>query len=110
MKRPGHMLIRARFMLPMGGDGGRAARIEDGYVLTEGERILEAGRYTDETGGRILASYKGDLLVVGARGAAGFRGNGSRPLHGRGRHRGRGVGSRQLERRASSKREHRHGQ
>ncbi len=71
MKRPGHMLIRARFMLPMGGDGGRAARIEDGYVLTEGERILEAGRYTDETGGRILASYKGDLLVVGARGAAG---------------------------------------
>ncbi|MEI6633488.1 MAG: amidohydrolase family protein [Chlamydiota bacterium] len=65
MKRPGHILIRARFMLPMSDAAGRDTRIEDGYVLTEGDRIIETGRYTPEIGERILACYKGDLRVVG---------------------------------------------
>ncbi|HOE26075.1 MAG TPA: amidohydrolase family protein [bacterium] len=66
MKKPNHLLIRARFLLPMGGKGGRAARIEDGYLFTEGPRIAEAGRYTPEIGARILAACGEDLLVVGA--------------------------------------------
>jgi 5-methylthioadenosine/S-adenosylhomocysteine deaminase len=65
MKKPNHILIRARFMLPMSDAAGREVRIEDGYVLTEGDRIVEAGRYTPEIGGRILACYKGDLRVAG---------------------------------------------
>ena len=65
MKRPSHILIRARFMLPLSDTAGRNTRIEDGYVLTEDDRIAEAGRYTPEIGGRILACYKRDLRVVG---------------------------------------------
>lgn len=65
MKKPNHILIRARFMLPMSDADGRGTRIGDGYVLTEGDRIVEAGRYTDDAGGRILARHKGDLRVVG---------------------------------------------
>lgn len=71
MKKSNHLLVRARFMLPMGGKGGRAARIEDGYVFTKGPRIAEAGRYSQEIGARILAACGADLLVVGAQGAAG---------------------------------------
>jgi 5-methylthioadenosine/S-adenosylhomocysteine deaminase len=65
MKKPNHLLIRARFMLPMSDAAGRGARIEDGYVLTEGDRIAEAGRYTSDIGVRILSCHKGDLRVVG---------------------------------------------
>jgi 5-methylthioadenosine/S-adenosylhomocysteine deaminase len=66
MKKPNQLLIRARFMLPMDGKGGRAERIEDGYLLTKGARIAEAGRYTPEAGARILAACGDDLRVVGA--------------------------------------------
>ncbi|MDD5555642.1 MAG: amidohydrolase family protein [bacterium] len=66
MRQPRCILIRARFMLPMSDALGRSTRIEDGYVLTVGDRIAEAGRYTEEVGERILRERGGDLLVVGA--------------------------------------------
>ncbi len=69
MRQARYKLIRARFLLPMSDAIGRAARIADGYVLTSGERILEAGAYRKEIGERILASCRGELLVIGAPGA-----------------------------------------
>jgi len=61
-----HKLIRARFLLPLGGEHGRTQRIQDGYVLVSGDKIAASGRYTREAGERMLAQYGNDLLVVGA--------------------------------------------
>jgi len=69
MRRATYKLIRARFLIPMSDAIGRAARIADGYVLTSGGDILEAGPYCKEIGERILARYRGELLVIGAPGA-----------------------------------------
>lgn len=70
MKQPKYKLIRASFLLPMSDEMGRGTRIADGYVLTSGSKILEAGPYRAETGERILEQYRGELLVIGAPGAA----------------------------------------
>lgn len=69
MKQSKYKLIRASFLLPMSDTLGRGTRIADGYVLTAGEKILEAGPYKPEIGERILKRYYGELLVIGAPGA-----------------------------------------
>ena len=56
------LVCRARFMLPLAGPD-RARRIQDGYVLASGDRVLEAGPYTPETGSRLLRTW-GDRLQV----------------------------------------------
>ena len=45
---------------------GLAQRIHDGYVLTEDDKIAEAGEYTKEKGAQIIRDYGNDLFVVGA--------------------------------------------
>jgi 5-methylthioadenosine/S-adenosylhomocysteine deaminase len=62
-----YTLIRARFLIPLSDDMGREKRIEDGYLLTQGNRIVEIDRYTKETGERILKGYAGRITVIGTR-------------------------------------------
>ena len=54
-----HILVRSRFMLPMSRRLGLSTRIEDGYVFTCGDKIVEAGAYTRETGERIVEACGG---------------------------------------------------
>ncbi|MCA8922373.1 MAG: amidohydrolase family protein [Planctomycetes bacterium] len=55
---------RARLMLPLSDSRGRTERIEDGYVLYEGDRLLEVGAYDEGIGVRLLREH-GRLEVVG---------------------------------------------
>lgn len=57
---------RARLLLPLSdtAPGGRAARIEDGYVAWKGDRLLEVGRYDPAVGQRLLREH-GALSVLG---------------------------------------------
>jgi 5-methylthioadenosine/S-adenosylhomocysteine deaminase len=61
-----YTLVRAEFLISLNKD--LPERIHDGYLLSEGETILEVGAYTDAVGQRILDAYRGDLHIV-ARGA-----------------------------------------
>jgi len=56
------LICRARFVLPLAAPD-RTLRIHDGYVLAQGEHILEAGPYRPETGRRLLAAW-GDRLEI----------------------------------------------
>jgi len=51
MNEPRLLVCRAKFVLPLAAPD-RSLRIHDGYVLAQGEQILEAGPYTAETGSR----------------------------------------------------------
>jgi 5-methylthioadenosine/S-adenosylhomocysteine deaminase len=70
MENHKYTLCRARFLLPLA-EPDRSLRIQDGYVLSEDEEIKEVGRYSEEIGKRIKASYGAALRVLGASGAAG---------------------------------------
>jgi 5-methylthioadenosine/S-adenosylhomocysteine deaminase len=70
MQQAKYKLIRASFLLPLSDALGRETRIADGYVLTSGGEILEAGPYRAKVGERILKQYRGELLVIGAHHAA----------------------------------------
>jgi len=60
------LVCRAKYLLPLAApDRGR--RIQDGYVLAQGDLILEAGPYTAEIGARLLASYGARLEVLRTR-------------------------------------------
>ena len=59
-----HILIRSKFMVPMSRKMGLSKRILDGYVVTENEKILEAGNYTKEKGDQIIGEYGNDLFFV----------------------------------------------
>jgi 5-methylthioadenosine/S-adenosylhomocysteine deaminase len=61
-----HILIRSKFMVPMSRKMGLSKRIHDGYVLTENEKITEAGEYTKEKGAQIIRDYGNDLFIVGS--------------------------------------------
>jgi 5-methylthioadenosine/S-adenosylhomocysteine deaminase len=63
MKR---ILIRARLLVPLSDSLGRETRIEDGYVLTEGNLIKEAGKFNPQRIDEILSDSKFDLIVLGA--------------------------------------------
>ncbi len=60
-----YTLIRSRLLLPLSKRLGLETRIEDGYLLIAGETIKEVGRYTTETGKRIIGEYLNDLRVIG---------------------------------------------
>ncbi|MBN1944882.1 MAG: amidohydrolase family protein [Bradymonadales bacterium] len=62
MENPPVLVCRARFLLPLA-QPDRGRRIQDGYVLSEGETILEVGPYTDEVGRRLIQTW-GDALGV----------------------------------------------
>jgi 5-methylthioadenosine/S-adenosylhomocysteine deaminase len=63
MRAPGVTLCRAEFLLPLA-TPDRGARIQDGYLLTEGETIREVGRYTAEVGRRLRETWGAALHVV----------------------------------------------
>lgn len=69
MKEKKFKLIRSRLLLPLDEKIGLATRIEDGYVLTEGSLIREAGRYKSEIGERILKECGNELEVIGVAGS-----------------------------------------
>lgn len=69
MKRPpkktGFSLIRAHFILPFSDDQESIyTRIEDGYVLSNNDRIVECKHYTDEIGKQILVDHP-DIQIFG---------------------------------------------
>jgi 5-methylthioadenosine/S-adenosylhomocysteine deaminase len=55
---------RARLLLPLSDQRGRAERIEDGFVLYRDDEILEVGPYSEAEGTRLLAAH-GTLEVLG---------------------------------------------
>lgn len=59
-----YTFIRADFLIPVTGKKVEP-RIADGYVLTEGDTILEVGAYTRARGERIVRTYGRFLRVVG---------------------------------------------
>jgi 5-methylthioadenosine/S-adenosylhomocysteine deaminase len=67
MQNQKYTLCRAKFLLPLAAPD-RSQRIQDGYILTEGELIKEVGQYTNEIGERIKSAYGSQLHVVGAAG------------------------------------------
>eukprot|EP00771_Trimastix_marina_P000242 gnl/Trimastix_PCT/1252.p1 GENE.gnl/Trimastix_PCT/1252~~gnl/Trimastix_PCT/1252.p1 ORF type:complete len:552 (+),score=142.94 gnl/Trimastix_PCT/1252:76-1656(+) len=60
------LVARAKYLLPMSDFHGVETRIEDGYVLSEGQKILEAGAWSDEIGARITSTCGHSLTIVGA--------------------------------------------
>jgi 5-methylthioadenosine/S-adenosylhomocysteine deaminase len=62
-----HILVRTRLMVPISDILGRTTRIEDGYILTEGEYIKEVGKFDPEHIDEILNTYQNDIEVIGAR-------------------------------------------
>ncbi len=63
-KKGPFLLCRARYLLPFA-EPDRSERIEDGYVLAEGEEILEVGHFTEEIGRRLEENYGSALEVMG---------------------------------------------
>ncbi|WP_372369590.1 amidohydrolase family protein [Candidatus Uabimicrobium sp. HlEnr_7] len=57
--------IRSKFLIPISDKIGRATRIKDGYVLFEGEKILEVGAFNEELGRNLLERYPNHIEVVG---------------------------------------------
>ena len=65
MSHTKHILARGRFLLPLSDCLGRERRIQDGYILSEEDRIKEADEYSPETGRRIIKQYRDDLRILG---------------------------------------------
>jgi 5-methylthioadenosine/S-adenosylhomocysteine deaminase len=59
-------LCRARYLLPLA-PPDRARRIQDGYVLSQGESILEVGPYTADIGRRLQATWGERLEILHTR-------------------------------------------
>ena len=55
--------VRARFLLPLW-DVCPDQRREDGYLVCEGETIIEVGHYTEEAGQSILKRYGNELTII----------------------------------------------
>ena len=60
-------LCRAKYLIPLAAPD-RSLRIEDGFVLAEGESIKEVGKFTEEIGKRILEQCGSELEVIGSEG------------------------------------------
>lgn len=68
MLHQNHILCRTKFLLPLA-NTNRNKRIEDGYILTKGENILEVGQYTPTIGLNILTKLRDSLTVIGYTGS-----------------------------------------
>ena len=62
-----YKLIRSRLLLPFSEKIGLSVRIEDGYVLTDGKLIKEAGKYNDYVGKKILTQFGDNLEIIGKK-------------------------------------------
>jgi 5-methylthioadenosine/S-adenosylhomocysteine deaminase len=69
----GYKLVRAKFLLPLA-KPDQSERIEDGYILTHAEKIVEVGPYHPEIGARILNEHGDDLFIFGTDGDANWTG------------------------------------
>ncbi|MFW9997006.1 MAG: amidohydrolase family protein, partial [Candidatus Odinarchaeota archaeon] len=58
-------MARTRFLLPFSSLKGLETRIQDGYVLIKGTKIVEAGKYTSDIGKRIIDDYGENLKILG---------------------------------------------
>lgn len=65
MKDRRFKLARTRLLVPLSEARGEDIRITDGYILTDGPRIKEVGRYSSERGRDIVAECGSELLVLG---------------------------------------------
>jgi 5-methylthioadenosine/S-adenosylhomocysteine deaminase len=72
MKDRRYKLIRSRFLLPISDRLGRSRRIRDGYVLTDGAVIKDAGEYSEEIGRKMIGDYGSELMVIGAEKEGGY--------------------------------------
>ncbi len=53
-------------MVPLSDALGRESRIEDGYILTEGNLIKEVGKFKPDSIDEIISNSNTDLIVIGA--------------------------------------------
>ena len=60
------LVCRARFLLPLA-EPDRTRRIQDGYVLSRGDAILEVGPYNDDVGRRLLDASGSELRILHTR-------------------------------------------
>ena len=60
------LACRARYLLPLA-EPDRSLRIQDGYVLAQGDTILEAGPYTPEVGRRLVETWGSRLGLLHTR-------------------------------------------
>jgi len=60
------ILSRTRLLVPLSKEWGEDTRITDGYILTDGSRIKEVGRYSPKRGREIIAECGSELLILGA--------------------------------------------
>lgn len=67
MEQPKYTVCRAQYLLPFAAPD-RTLRIEDGYVLAEGEILKDVGPYSAEVGKRLIETYGEDLQIIGAEG------------------------------------------
>ena len=63
-KEKRYKLIRAKYMIPMGDESGLPPRVEDGYVLTDGENIKEVGAFNEGVAARISQECTGELEIL----------------------------------------------
>lgn len=64
------VVCRADFLLPLD-SSGLGERISDGYVVSRGDRLIEVGPWTPQTGERLVAEHGPGLQVIGGRLARG---------------------------------------
>jgi 5-methylthioadenosine/S-adenosylhomocysteine deaminase len=56
--------LRARFLLPLAESLGTDTRIEDGYVLWSGDKLLELGAFSEKVGLRLVKEHGATLTVI----------------------------------------------
>ncbi len=67
MSRQKRILCRSKFLIPLS-EADRAERIQDGFVLTEDDKIIDVGSYSKEKGEAILKKYRDNLTIIGFEG------------------------------------------
>jgi 5-methylthioadenosine/S-adenosylhomocysteine deaminase len=60
------LLMRTRLLVPLSDTLGRETRIEDGYILTEGNLIKEVGEYSPDKVDKIIKDVNTDFTVIGS--------------------------------------------
>ncbi len=61
-----YKLLRTKFLLPLSDKMGRETRIDDGFILIEGDYIKEVGEFDEQRIQEILDTYGSKLEVLGA--------------------------------------------
>ncbi len=62
-----YKILRSRFILPISDQLGRNARISDGYILIEGDKIKEVGKYDQEIMKSFVKKYGSEIEIIGEK-------------------------------------------